>query len=151
MAITEVRGWPVGETLEDLIAYATAQGAEGYAVHQVRVCRCADCGGQVFGVTGDVVEGAVRRTCRGCGAEHFIADSGEYWADITPAVMVCECGGDADGDEEDFNVAVGYSVYADGEGIRALAVTSRCVACGRLGYWADWMVRGGELHLLDLA
>jgi hypothetical protein len=46
---------------------------------------------------------------------------------------------------------VGYSLYADGAGIRAIAITSRCVACGRLGYWDDWMIRSGEMHLLDLA
>lgn len=91
----------------------------------------------------------MQRICRGCGAEHFIADSGEYWDVMKPAIMVCEC--DGDGDEEDFNVAVGYSLYADRAGIRAIAVTSRCVACGRLGYWVDWMVRTGDMRLLDLA
>jgi hypothetical protein len=147
--IGEVDEWPVGESVEDLAAYAVAQGAEGYDVHEVRVCTCAVCGGQVFGVEGDLDEGAVQRTCRGCGAGHFIADSGEYWDPATVAVMVCEC--DGDGDEEDFNVTVGYSLYADNVGIRALAVTSRCVTCGRLGYWVDWMVRTGDMDLLDLA
>ncbi|WP_191837890.1 hypothetical protein [Catellatospora chokoriensis] len=83
----------------------------------------------------EVDEHAAKRVCRGCGAEHFIADSGsDYWDYTRSAAMVCEC--DGDGDEEDFNVAVGFSRYADGGGIRALAITSRCVACGRLGYWA---------------
>lgn len=150
VAITEVGGWPRGENLEDLTEYALAQGAEGYDVHEVRLCRCAACGGDVFGVHGDLEEHAAKRICRGCRAEHFIADSGEYWDGSTGlGVMVCEC--DGDGDAEDFNVAVGYSLYADGLGIRALAITSRCVACGRLGYWDDWMIRGGETHLLDLA
>jgi hypothetical protein len=107
------------------------------------------CGGGVFNVQGDLEEHAAKRTCRGCGAEHFIADSGDYWDDAKAGIMVCEC--DGDGDEEDFNVAVGYSLYADGAGIRAIAITSRCIACGRLGYWDDWMIRSGEMHLLDLA
>ncbi|WP_344505996.1 hypothetical protein [Dactylosporangium maewongense] len=68
---------------------------------------------------------------------------------MKPAIMVCEC--DGDGAEEHFNVAVGYFLYADNAGIRALSVTSRCVACGRLGYWIDWMVRTGRMELLDLA
>ncbi|GIJ27416.1 hypothetical protein Vqi01_25780 [Micromonospora qiuiae] len=147
--VSEVDGWPVGETPEDLTEYAMAQGAEGYDVHEVRLCRCAACGGHVFGVRGDLEEHAAKRICRSCGAEHFIADSGQYWDDARSGIMVCEC--DGDGDEEDFNVAVGYSLYADGDGIRAIAITSRCVACGRLGYWDDWMIRGGEMHLLDLA
>jgi hypothetical protein len=149
LVIREVDGWPVGEGIDDLAAYAMAQGAEGYDVHEVRLCVCAGCGGQVFGVHGDLEERTVQRICRGCGAEHFIADSGEYWDVTKAAIMVCEC--DGDGDEEDFNVAVGYSLYADRAGIRAVAVTSRCVACGRLGYWVDWMVRTGDMQLLNLA
>jgi hypothetical protein len=147
--IREVDGWPVGESIDDLAVYALAEGAEGYDVHETRLCTCAGCGGQVFGVQGDLEERAVKRICRGCGAEHFIAESGEYWDGMKPAIMVCEC--DGDGDEEDFNVAVGYSLYADRAGIRAIAITSRCVACGRLGYWVDWMVRTGDLELLNLA
>lgn len=147
--IHEVGGWPVGDGTDDLAAYVMAQGAEGYDIHEVRLCMCAGCGGQVFGVHGDLEERAVQRICRSCGAEHFIADSGEYWEVMKPAIMVCECNGD--GDEEDFNVAVGYSLYADGTGIRAIAVMSRCVACGRLGYWVDWMVRTEDMRLLNLA
>jgi hypothetical protein len=151
VVISEVGGWPVGENLNDLIAYARAQGAEGYEVQEARLCACAACGGQIFGVHGDLEEHAAKRVCRGCGAEHFIADSGDYYLmdDANPAIMVCEC--DGGGDAEDFNVAVAYSLYADGEGVRAIAVTSRCVACGRLGYWDDWMVRSGDMHLLDPA
>ncbi|GAB3828986.1 hypothetical protein ACFPIJ_32910 [Dactylosporangium cerinum] len=62
--ITAVDGWPVGEGIDDLAAYAMAQGAEGYDVHEVRLCRCAVCGGQVFGVHGDIEERAVQRICR---------------------------------------------------------------------------------------
>ncbi|MEE6258366.1 hypothetical protein [Plantactinospora sonchi] len=149
VAISEVDGWPRGEDLKDLTEYALAQGAEGYDVHEVRLCGCAECGGSVFGIHGDLENQAAKRVCRGCGSEHFIADSGEYWDDTRFGIMVCEC--DGDGDEEDFNVAVGYSLYADRGGIRAIAITSRCVACGRLGYWDDWMIRSDELRLLDLA
>jgi hypothetical protein len=149
VAISEVSGWPIGETLDDLAEYAMAQGAEGYDVHEVRLCECAACGGHFFGVEGDLEEHAAKRTCRSCYGEHFIADSGEYWDDTSAGIMVCEC--DGDGDQENFNVAVAYSLYADGAGVRAIAITSRCVACGRLGYWDDWMIRSGEMHLLDLA
>jgi hypothetical protein len=131
------------------VAYARAQDAEGYEVHEVRLCTCAGCAGRVFSVRGDLEERAVQRICRGCGAQHFVVDSGAYWDVMKPAIMVCEC--DGDGDEEDFNVAVGYSLNGDNAGIRAVAVTSRCVACGRLGYWVDWMVRTGDLSLLNLA
>jgi hypothetical protein len=149
LVITRVGDWSVGDNVEDLAAYAMGEGARGHDVHEVRLCTCATCGGQVFGLHGDLEQHAAKRICRGCDAEHFVADSGRYWNDARSGVMVCEC--DGDGDEEDHNVAVGYSLYEGGDGIRAIAITSRCVACGRLGYWDDWMVRGGEMHLLDLA
>jgi hypothetical protein len=149
VAIAEAGGWKIGQTIDDLAEYARAEGAEGYEVHEVRLCRCASCGGQVFGLLGDLERNAAQRVCRGCGAEHLIADSGEYWDDSKAGIMVCEC--DGDGDEEDFNVAVGFSLYEGHDGIRALAITGRCVACGQLGYWDDWMIRGGDMHLLDLA
>jgi len=149
--ISGADGWPRGEDADDLRAYAAAEGAQGYDVHQVRLCRCAGCGGDVFGIHGDLEEHAAKRICRGCDAEHFIADSGEHWDDSRSGIMVCECDGDRAAESEDFNVAVGYSLYDGGDGIRALAITSRCVVCGRLGYWDDWMIRGGETYLLDLA
>jgi hypothetical protein len=141
--------WKIGQNFDDLVEYARAEGAEGYEVHEVRLCECASCGGHVFGLHGDPAENTAKRLCRGCGQEHFIADSGDYWDESKTGIMVCEC--DGDGDEEDFNIAVGYSLYEGHDGIRALAITSRCVACGRLGYWDDWMIRGGDMHLLDLA
>ncbi|MFC4072847.1 hypothetical protein [Actinoplanes subglobosus] len=141
--------WEFGQDFADLVEYAKAEGAEGYEVHEVRLCECASCGGHVFGLHGDLTENTAKRLCRGCGQEHFIADSGDYWDESRTGVMVCEC--DGDDDEEDFNIAVGYSLYEGGDGIRALAITSRCVACGRLGYWDDWMVRGGDIHLLNRA
>jgi hypothetical protein len=40
----------------------------------------------------------MRRTCHGCGGEHFVAGSGRYWSDIGIQIMVCVC------EEEDFNL-----------------------------------------------
>jgi hypothetical protein len=65
VVISVVEGWPMGQSVEDLAEYAMAQGAEGYEVHEVRLCRCAVCGGEVFGVHGDLEERSVQRICRG--------------------------------------------------------------------------------------
>jgi hypothetical protein len=67
-----------------------------------------------------------------------------YWSDIDTQISVCVC------DEEHFNIAVGYSLYAGVAGIRSLATAERCVACGKIGSFMSWMVRG-DLRLLDLA
>jgi hypothetical protein len=151
VAITEADGWAVGETLEDLIEYATQQGAAGYDVHEVRVCTCAGCGGQVFSLHSDLEQQAAKRVCAACGAGHFIADSDEYFDDRTSAVTVCACEDETGEEREACHLAVGFSLYPNGAGIRALAITTLCVSCGRLGYWDDWMIRGGEMRLLERA
>jgi hypothetical protein len=144
-ATTMMAAMTNGETMEDLIGYARAQGAGGYPVDEVRACVCKDCGGQVFGLRGDLPQQAVRRDCRGCEGTHFIAGSGEHFQDDSVALMGCDCGSD------DFNLAVGFALTRRHDAVRALAVTSRCVACGRLGYWDDRLVHDGGTELLDLA
>ncbi|MFC4068396.1 hypothetical protein [Actinoplanes subglobosus] len=134
-----------GETIQDLIGYAREQGAAGYDVDEVRVCECRDCGGRVFGMWGDLTRQAIQRSCRGCGRTHFIAGSGDHFEEDSAALMGCDCGSD------DFNLAVGFALDDSRDTIRALAVTSRCVACGRLGYWDDRLVPGGDTTLMDLA
>lgn len=138
--------WHVGDDAADLAGFLREIGAQGYPVDEVRHSACSNCGGDVFGVIGDPADGTMRRECRGCGGEHFVAGSGKYWSDINTQIQVCVC------EEEDFNVAVGYSLYAESVGgIRALTTAERCVACGKIGSFTGWMVRGGEMHLLDLA
>jgi len=117
VAGSEVDGRAVGATIEDLIQYASEQGAVGYEVDEVRVCVCA-CGSQVFAVHRDLIERAAKAVCRDCRTDHFVADSAQFWDDEGAAIMVCEC--DGDGDEENANVAVAFALYADGAGIRAL-------------------------------
>ncbi|WP_433593697.1 hypothetical protein [Nocardia sp. CA-145437] len=138
--------WHVGDDAADLDGFLREIGADGYPVDEVRRSVCCECGGGVFGVTGDPEEGTMRRECRGCGAEHFVAGSGEYWSDINTQIQVCVC------EEEDFNIAVGFSLYSESVGgIRSLATAERCVACGKIGTFMSWMVRGGNMHPLDLA
>jgi hypothetical protein len=135
-----------GETIEDLIGYAREQGAVGFEVDEVRVCVCKGCGSRVFGLRGDLSQQAVQRDCRDCESVHFIAGSGgRHLQEDSVALMGCDCGSD------DFNLAVGFALDKRRDTIRALAVTSRCVGCGRLGYWDDWLVHDSGTALLDMA
>jgi len=145
MALRMDGDWHVGDGPADLEAFLREIGAEGYDVHEVRHSGCGECGAGVFGVAGDPAEGAMRRTCRECGAEQFVAGSEDYWSEDETQVMVCVCEG------EHFDVAIGYSLYPNGAGVRSLATAERCVACGKIGSFTQWMVRGGELELLDQA
>ena len=87
----------------------------------------------------------VRRTCRACGHQQYIADSENYWDEEQLYISVCVC------EEEDFNVAVGFSLYEDSDGIRSLATAERCLACGKIASLTEWMVRTGDMSLLDRA
>jgi hypothetical protein len=145
MALRMDGDWHVGDGPADLDAFLEEIGAEGYDVHEIRHAACGRCAAGVFGIAGDPMEGTMRRTCRQCDAEHFVAGSGDYWSDEDIQTMVCVCEG------EGFQVAVGYSLYPNGKGIRSLATAERCAECGRIGSFTQWMVRGGEMDLLDLA
>lgn len=143
--ITSDGQWKVGDTAQDLAQFLREEGAEGYDVDEVRHSVCARCGKDVFEVHFLIEEQAVKRICQGCGAERFVADSGDHWHDDY-AISGCVCDGD-----DGANLAVGYSLYGDREGVRALAVASRCTECGRLGYVTEWMVRSGDPDLLEKA
>ena len=137
--------WHVGDGPLDLDLFLQEIGADGYEVHEVRHSVCGTCGGEVFGVAGDPQGGTMRRTCRGCGNDGFIADSAEFWSEIGIHIACCVC------EEEDFNIALGFSLYQDGLGIRSVATAERCVACGKISSFMQWMVRSGDTELLETA
>ncbi|MRH88172.1 hypothetical protein GFY24_12080 [Nocardia sp. SYP-A9097] len=137
--------WHIGDDPLDLDPFLREIGAEGYSIHEVRHSVCDHCEATVFGVSGDPGAGTIRRECRSCATTHFIAGCGADWSDSHAEPMVCDCG------TTDFNIAVGYSMYSEGTGIRALSTAERCLSCGRIESFTGWMVRGGELHLLDQA
>lgn len=147
MTLRIAGGWHVGDGPKDLAAFLLQEGADGYPVHAVRHSTCGSCGGGAFGIKGSAEDPTlVQRTCRACGSWKGIADSGEYWPDEQAFISACAC------EEEDFSVAVGFSLYQEpNTGIRSLAVATRCLACGRIGCLAEWMVRTGGLALLDHA
>lgn len=146
MALRFEDGWHVGDTADDLADVLHINGADGYPIHEVRHCICRGCGWNVFEIRGVTDERVLKRICRSCGDQHYLLDSEDFWDDDRAYVSVCMC------EEELFNVAVGYSLYADEVGgIRSVATAERCTACGRIGSLVEWMVRTGDVGLLDLA
>lgn len=131
---------------EDIRAYLEALSADSYPVHEFRLCACP-CGSRIFDLESDDNEGTARRVCRECKAEHFICDSGEYWADAEPEKWGCiQCKKKSEG----ANVGVVFSLYEGGKAIRWLYIGVRCARCGILGSPAGWKI-GYEpsLPLLD--
>ncbi|MFB8027291.1 MULTISPECIES: hypothetical protein [unclassified Streptomyces] len=69
---------------------------------------CGGCGGRVFFVLVDDVEGGAERVCAGCGVRAFIAGSEKFWEDADPGEASCPCG------SEEFETAVAFSLASDG-------------------------------------
>ncbi|WP_433076888.1 hypothetical protein ACQP1P_33110 [Dactylosporangium sp. CA-052675] len=146
MALRFEDGWYVGDAADDLAEVLLINGADGYPVNEVRHSICSGCGAAVFEVHGVWEERVRKRICRSCGDQHYLLDSEDYWDDDSAYISVCTC------EEELFNVAVGYSMYADEVGgIRSVAFVERCTACGRIGSPVEWMLRTGDMGMLDRA
>ncbi|WP_433144481.1 hypothetical protein ACQPZ8_00165 [Actinomadura nitritigenes] len=133
MAIDTSGEWWRGESPADLAEYLEELGAGGYQVGRVVEAACAGCGGQTFRLRADCEEGAVKRSCIGCGQGVLMLDSEEHWSDVAPEAVVCSCGADV------FDVAVGFSLRPD-DSVRWVSVGVRCVADGVLGCCADWKI-----------
>ena len=105
---------------------------------------CDRCGGRVFCVLVDDVEGAAERVCAGCGDRAFVADSEEFWEDADPGEAGCPCG------SEEFETAVAFSLADDGS-VRWVTVGLRCRQDGAVGVYADWKIDYGPTdHLFGM-
>ncbi|WP_232247980.1 hypothetical protein [Streptacidiphilus rugosus] len=106
---------------------------------------CGVCGGRLFFVLVDDVEGGAERECSGCGSRAFVADSEEFWEDVDPGAAACPCGG------EEFEAAVAFSLADDGS-VRWVTVGLRCRRDGAVGAYVDWKIDYGPTdHLLSMA
>ena len=133
MSIDKSAKWWVGTGSEDIKEYLEAFSADSYKASEFRLANC-DCGSNTFRLFADDHEGCAKRICESCGKEHFICDSGEYWASAAPEEWKCiECG------STKANIGVGFSLYEDGE-IRWLYVGERCATCGILGVFTGWKI-----------
>ncbi|MDG5808895.1 hypothetical protein P9869_40970 [Streptomyces ossamyceticus] len=105
---------------------------------------CGGCGGRVFFVLVDDVEGGAVRVWAGCGGRAFIADSDEFWEGADPGEACCPCG------SEEFETAVAFSLADDGS-VRWVTVGLRCQNDGAVGVYADWKIDYGPTdHLLTM-
>jgi hypothetical protein len=140
MTIDKTGNWWVGTEPEDTAEYLVAYRAEGYAIDETRICRCA-CGSVTFSLQADPDEGCAKRTCVACNATHFICDSAEYWSEASPQPWACaSCG------NQKCNLGVGFSLYEEEDqrrDVRWISVGNRCTKCGTLGNFVDWKVGYG--------
>ncbi|MGV9607106.1 hypothetical protein ACWDR2_25635 [Streptomyces sp. NPDC003631] len=122
----------VGEGVSAELAVFLGNAADGRPV-KIVASVCSGCGGRVFFVLVDDVEGGAERVCGGCGGRVFIADSEEFWEDADPGEACCPCG------SEEFEIAVAFSLADDGS-VRWVTVGLRCRKDGAVGVYADWKI-----------
>jgi hypothetical protein len=126
--------WPVslGDNQSDIRQEVTRYSkANGYVAQHFADASCA-CGGTLFRLRLDDVEGAAVRYCASCGVEHPIGDSDEYMEEADLDDCACVCGG------AEFEITAGVSLYDDSEDVRWLYLGCRCPKCGLTGVYGDW-------------
>ena len=147
MTIDTSGKWWTGSTPEDLDEYLQALSSGSYPIDTFRLSSC-NCGSIVFHLHVEQDEGIARRTCTGCGAKHWIADSAEnHEKGLRLKKFKCiTC------KSHNTNVGVGFSLTREETGVKWLFVGNRCSECGTLGSMVDWKI-GYEpsLQLLDQA
>jgi hypothetical protein len=113
---------------EELGRYSSANG---YVAHHFADATCG-CGSNLFRLSLDDTEGAAVRICGACATEHAIGDSDEYLDDAELEECACPCG------NEELELTVGVSLYAESEDVRWLYVGCRCPKCGLTAVYGDW-------------
>jgi hypothetical protein len=120
----------------DYFVWWTRNSPEPVKHWQPAVCPC---GGGVFTVTGGVDEGQYQRTCIGCETE-VVLFAREWSRRKKPRPglpdLGCICG------DFEFEV-VGVTAPFQGDEVSAkwFYLGMRCVSCGCLGCYADWIPR----------
>jgi ribosomal protein S27AE len=145
MTIDTSGKWWKGTDFADLAEYLRGFTADGYPADEIVQSVCT-CGHTRFRVEGDPNEGCARRTCAACGAQTFIADSGEYWDEAEPVKLSCRpCRGRI------FEVGVAFSKRENGD-VKWITLGERCVRCGVLGSFVEWKIDYSPTdHLLSRA
>ena len=121
------------DAASDIDAFLTSFRAGGYAVQRSVHARCSRCGGDVFRVRVDDLNGYADRRCEVCGDRSMMLDSADVADEALPEECACPCG------NETFEVAVGFAQFDDG-GVRWVSLGMRCRRDGTLGVYADWKI-----------
>jgi hypothetical protein len=90
------------------------------------------CGSNLFNLLLDSTECVAVRVCVACGTEHPIADSDEFLDSAELEECACPCG------NEEFEIAVGVSLYENSETVKWLYLGCRCPKCGLTAVYGDW-------------
>lgn len=118
---------------EELLRYSEKNG---YPIDHFADAVCK-CGGRVFTLDLDDIQGVAGRICSACGDEHLMADGEEYVEDAELERRECIC------EKDLFEITAGVHVYRGPkevltEEVRWFYVGCRCANCGLVGCYGDW-------------
>lgn len=94
---------------------------------------CHKCGKNIFELTVDADEGAVKVKCTKCKTEKILLDGEEVWEECNPEAIKCP----ACKTGKKYNVKVGFIRRKNGDA-KWVYIGNRCCRCGALGSVADW-------------
>ena len=113
---------------EELIRYSRLNS---YVAEHFSDAVC-ECGGRVFHLALDEVQGVAVRACVACKSQHPIGDSNEYFAEAELEECACPCG------QMEFEITVGVALYQGSEDVKWLYLGCRCPKCGLTSAYGDW-------------
>ena len=112
-----------------------------YVVHHFKDETCA-CGATALRLRVDDEEGAAVVTCPGCKVDRPLVDSARYLETAELEECECPCGNDQ------LEITLGVSLYADSEDVRWLYIGCRCPKCKLVATYADWKYDGEDFRRL---
>jgi ribosomal protein S27AE len=133
MALQKRGKWRYGDSQADIRAEIRRYSQKiTYLAHHYADAVCGKCGGRVFWLFLDDLQGVAVRTCVACDDAHAIGDSDNFMASAELDECVCPCDG------EQFEITVGVSLYKGSEDVKWLYLACRCPTCGLTAVYGDW-------------
>jgi hypothetical protein len=131
MALRRKGKFTYGDSQLDIREVLSGYSDRNYPAEHYRDAVCS-CGGKVFRLLLDDVEGAAVRICKACGDEHPIGDSADYIEEATLGECECPCGSGL------FEITAGVALYEGSEDVKWLYLGCRCLGCGLTACYGDW-------------
>ncbi|MDP6445557.1 MAG: hypothetical protein QGG36_16800 [Pirellulaceae bacterium] len=116
--------------IREVLAEYSADNA--YPIDHFADAECDECGGRLFALELDDLQGAAVRICAACESEHAIGDSEDYLDEAEFEGCECICGCEA------LEITGGVALYDGSEDVRWLYIGCRCPECGVTGCYGDW-------------
>jgi len=135
MALVKKGKYYYGDGVDDLISELESYSESNkYPIGKTEKVMCKSCGNSLFRLFSDDDETAAVVQCLHCDERQFVRDSEEF-LNKNLDNFECICGND------EFQIAIGLSLYVDTNDVRWVYVGGYCLKCGLVGNYIDWNER----------